>query len=361
MSKLKANGGRTYMKIKVANLIDNPLNSVLFRSPTIKEYGSLVKSIRQLGVKTDAVVYESDGGNYTLLSGHNRKKVILENPDLGIEEMDCVVESAPKNEVEEMLTMVAYNLGRGLSDVWAIKVFGHINQLVCQLRKKQGAEPLADDGDTDESDLRYGFMSDGFSDDLLALFEGINLKGRRTDEVIEEVLGITVRQQKSMLALVDKKYREKLYARVQRVAKIKKSAIAAWEEGFADIARAVECDEITLHAAYGQVQEFVSEIEALEQKKQPKPAKQEKPAKKTKAKAEEIAIEVDDGEPDGGALLRHNRMDSAEVLEYFGISMDDYDDGDVVVLTPDTFAIRAADVCFIISNHDLLEWLTTGA
>ncbi|MBL8000005.1 MAG: hypothetical protein JNL32_15390 [Candidatus Kapabacteria bacterium] len=363
MSKVKSSPN--VVDIPINQIEDNPLNDELFRRATESEMNALYHSVQKVGIVNIATVYPVHFGTtttYKLISGHNRKKILALHEELGIETMRCEVIQKPSSQAAEMLMMVAHNLGRGVKDTWAIKVYKHVRQILRQLMKsgENGVE-IADSNFLEEIDSHS--VATSHIPEVVDLFIGYDYENRRMADVIRDVLGLTHRQQRCLAWLTDAALRDKLYKRIQKAAKIKKDAVAQWESGFEKISFAVEADEITLHEATKYIEAFIAEIEALEQKKQPKPAKQEKPAKQTKvkAKAEEIVIEVDDGESSGGALLRHNRMDSAEVLEYFGISMDDYTDGDVVVLTPDTFAIRAADVCFIISNHDLLEWLTTGA
>lgn len=343
--------------ISVDKLIENPLNGKLFRQLKQYEMDQLELSIKRLGVLTPAVCYATTDDTYMLISGHNRLSVLQSYGELwGIDGMHCEVIEKPKSDLEEMLMMVAYNLGRGLVDTWVIKVFVHLMQILSQIRKYaqiDTGKPLSEEEMLDFDFTVQTDDSQTYSAEIYELFKGIKTEGKRTRDILESVLGVSSYQVRCMTMLCSLEYRKSLYDRILKVAKIKKEAIKQWDAGFDEIIAAVENDEITLNAACEQVRAFVAEIESLEKKKQPKAEKPSKP--KREPKPEKIDIEIEDADDDTQTpVLPTLRITHERLMEDFYATCDP--DAPFTKIAEDKIAIPAADEDFVyVVDIDVLR------
>ncbi|MBL7998498.1 MAG: hypothetical protein JNL32_07670 [Candidatus Kapabacteria bacterium] len=331
-------------EIPISKIKDNPLNDVLFRPPTEKEMNALYFSVKRVGIANISTVYRCGmTDEYVLVSGHNRKKLLLNHPDLEIDTLRCEVIERPLSEVNEMLLMVAHNLGRGVKDTWAIKIYKHIRQILCRL--KENAENESEShGDDILEHIDTESVATSYMPEVADLFRSVDIyQGKRMADVIRDILGVSHRQQRHLAWLASKDLREKLYERIQKVAKVKKDAIKLWEESFTELEAQVANDEISLQTAGVHIEAFIEEVKAIESKGKPKkekPAKQPKPVKASKAKPEAVGIEAEDeGEECAPVSLVYQTITHADLVEEYGISLDSdtqaaiVDDGMLAVLS----------------------------
>lgn len=102
-------------KIKICNIQKNALN--IFKDEEDKEgIAVTADSIKRFGLEAPLVVYQSGGDaknpEYTLLSGHKRLAALKLCGYKGIDEVPCVVEDKPKDNVTMQEIMLQNNLSR---------------------------------------------------------------------------------------------------------------------------------------------------------------------------------------------------------------------------------------------------------
>lgn len=94
---------------KVMNIEVEFISTNHFNKAPMVEIEELVSSIKEMGLQQPLVVYKRSNHDYVLLGGERRLTAVKH---IGLETVSCIIQSKPKDEVEERLSILTLNSQR---------------------------------------------------------------------------------------------------------------------------------------------------------------------------------------------------------------------------------------------------------
>lgn len=256
--------------INICLLQPHPLNAEIYGSSTGDDEELRRAIINNKGeLIHDPVVHLRHDGEYRILSGHRRIKIIAE---LGYEALQCVVWEG-LSDADEMLILFGGNVGRDMKIAYKVHFFSALKQFLRQYKNMPDLSDTCDDAEVAEHPFVHAV--DG---------AGILNKKLRIWEIAESLTGFSKREQETLTHVCDKHYRHAIVSAAP--AGCRASLLMQWQR----LEEGVVAGEITLAKASNMVKSLQKQIDSINN-----PAPMPKPKKSHSASAlkSEKSTEVD--------------------------------------------------------------------